>query len=85
MFLFILAHELLPLVLPPPSPLPYKHTWMPSTTVTLYNNLRLARTGRPNPRCCQPSFLSALEDPDFGFGNVTPFACWDIGSTYTAP
>lgn len=43
-------------------------------TDALYNNLRAARTAQILT-AINPSFLSALlEDPDFGFGDVTPFA-----------
>ena len=41
--------------------------------VALYNNLRAALTSQILS-AVNPSFLSALEDPDFGFGDVTPFA-----------
>ena len=41
--------------------------------VTLYNNLRAALTAQILT-VVNASFLSALEDPDFGFGDVTPFA-----------
>jgi hypothetical protein len=41
--------------------------------VALYNNLRAALTAQILT-AVNPSFLSALEDPDFGFGDVTPFA-----------
>lgn len=41
--------------------------------VTLYNNLRAALTSQILT-AVNSSFLSALEDPDFGFGDVTPFA-----------
>jgi hypothetical protein len=41
--------------------------------VTLYNNLRAALTAQILT-AVNASFLSALEDPDFGFGDVTPFA-----------
>jgi hypothetical protein len=41
--------------------------------VTLYNNLRAALTSQILT-AVNASFLSALEDPDFGFGDVTPLA-----------
>ncbi|KAI2509715.1 hypothetical protein MHU86_4697 [Fragilaria crotonensis] len=41
--------------------------------VTLYNNLRAALTAQILT-AVNASFLSALEDPDFGFGDVTPLA-----------
>lgn len=41
--------------------------------VALYNNLRSALTSQILT-AVNPSFLSALEDPDFGFGDVTPLA-----------
>ena len=41
--------------------------------VMLYNNLRAALTAQILT-AVNASFLSALEDPDFGFGDVTPFA-----------
>ena len=41
--------------------------------VALYNNLRAALTAQILT-AVNPSFLSALEDPDFGFGDITPFA-----------
>ena len=41
--------------------------------VTLYNNLRAALTAQIL-LSVNASFLSALEDPDFGFGDVTPLA-----------
>ena len=41
--------------------------------VMLYNSLRAALTSQILT-AVNPSFLSALEDPDFGFGDVTPLA-----------
>ena len=41
--------------------------------VTLYNNLHTALTAQII-LAVNASFLSALEDPDFGFSNVTPLA-----------
>lgn len=41
--------------------------------VALYNNLRSALTAQIL-MAVNPSFLSALEDPDFGFGDVSPLA-----------
>ena len=41
--------------------------------VALYNNLRAALTAQILT-AVHPSFLSALKDPDFGFGDITPFA-----------
>ena len=41
--------------------------------VTLYNSLRLALTAQILT-AVNASFISALEDPDFGFGDVTPLA-----------
>ena len=41
--------------------------------VTLYNSLRSALTAQIL-NAVNASFLSALEDPDFGFGDVTPLA-----------
>ena len=41
--------------------------------VTLYNSLSAALTSQILT-AVNPSFLSALEDPDFGFGDVTPLA-----------
>ncbi|KAI2491411.1 hypothetical protein MHU86_23166 [Fragilaria crotonensis] len=41
--------------------------------VALYNNLRSALTAQILT-AVNPSFRSALEDPDFGFGDVTPLA-----------
>lgn len=41
--------------------------------MTLYTNLRAALTAQILT-AVNPSFLSALEDPDFGFGDVTPLA-----------
>jgi hypothetical protein len=41
--------------------------------VTLYTNLRAALTAQILS-AVNASFLSALEDPDFGFGDVTPLA-----------
>lgn len=41
--------------------------------MVLYNNLRAALTAQIL-NAVNPSFLSALEDPDFGFGDVTPLA-----------
>ena len=41
--------------------------------VTLYNNLSAALTSQILT-AVNASFLSALEDPDFGFGDVTPLA-----------
>jgi hypothetical protein len=44
--------------------------------VTLYNNLRAALTAQILT-AVNLSFLSALEEPDFGFSNVTPRAMLD--------
>jgi hypothetical protein len=43
------------------------------TDASLYNNLRAALTAQILT-AINASFLSALEDPDFGFGDVTPLA-----------
>ena len=42
----------------------------------LYNNLRAALTGQILT-AVNALFLSALEDPDFGFGDLTPFAMFE--------
>jgi hypothetical protein len=49
------------------------YTDAPITDVTLYNNLSAALTSQILS-AVNASFLSVLEDPDFGFGDVTPLA-----------
>ena len=44
--------------------------------VTLYNNLCAALTSQILSEVTPTFLTSALQDPDFGFGDVTPLACY---------
>jgi hypothetical protein len=73
LFLFILVPLPLPSVLPPQISVALRAYTDALNGIALYNNLRAAFTAQILT-AVNPSFLSALKDPDFGFGDVTPFA-----------